>query len=88
MTWLKQLENLKFVRSARDPADARRTLIALTPTGRAEARRMAQGSAQIGRAYAKLLREADAVVFDALWRVHDLLQRGRLAELLRTQRRT
>ena len=83
ITWLKQLEKLKFVKSSVDPSDARRTLVALTPAGRAEARRMAEGSAQIGRAYAKLLREADADVLEALWRVHDLLREGRLAQILR-----
>jgi DNA-binding MarR family transcriptional regulator len=87
ISWLRQLEKLAFVKSSTDPADARRTLVALTPTGRAEARRMAEGSEKIGRAYAKLLREADADVHEALWRVHDLLRQGRLAALLRVQKR-
>lgn len=87
ISWLKQLEELDLIKSSSDPADARRTLIALTPAGRAEAKRMAEGSERIGRAYAKLLREADADVHEALWRVHDLLRQGRLAALLRAQRR-
>lgn len=87
ITWLRQLEKLKFIKTAPDPDDSRRTSVTLTPAGRAEAQRMAAGSKQIGRAYAKLLREADADVFDALWRVHNLLRQGRLAELLRAQRR-
>jgi DNA-binding MarR family transcriptional regulator len=87
ITWLRQLEKLKLVRSFADPEDGRRTLIALTAAGRAEAQRMTAASDEIGRAYAKVLREADADVFDALWRLHDLLEAGRLAELLRRQRR-
>ncbi|MFZ2030320.1 MAG: MarR family transcriptional regulator [Vitreimonas sp.] len=89
VTWLKQLEALKFVKSAPDPDDARRSLAVLTPAGRAEARRMREASAMIGRAYSKLLREAhaDPHMLEALWRVHDLLQRGRLADLLRMERR-
>lgn len=87
ITWIRQLEKLKLVRSFADPQDGRRTLIALTAAGRTEARRMAEASEVIGRAYAKLLREADAEVFEPLWRLHDLLAAGRLAELLRKQRR-
>lgn len=83
ISWLRQLQKQRFVKSAGDPNDARRTLMALTAAGRAEAKRMAEGSERIGRAYARLLREADADVFAALWRVHDLIEQGRLAALLR-----
>ena len=49
---------------------------------------MAAASPIIGCAYAEILAEADAEMFEALWRVHDLLMRGRLAESLRSSGKT
>ena len=82
INWLMQLEKLGLVSRSPDPADARRTMVRLTRSGRAEAQRMKSASERIGRAYDQLLKEADAPVDQALWRLHDLLGQGRLAELL------
>lgn len=82
ISWIKQLRALGFVAPATDPDDRRRTLIVLTAAGEAEADRMAAMSAIIGDAYAAILAEADTGLFEALWRVHDLLLKGRLADAL------
>lgn len=81
--WIRQLRALGLVTKSTDPADRRRSLVALTDAGVAEAKRMAALSPRIGAAYAAVLAEADADVVDALWRVYDLIERGRLADALR-----
>ena len=83
ISWITQLQRFGFVTRTTDPDDARRSLVRLTRSGRTEAERMALASKQVGHAYEQLLEEADAPIHDALWRLHDLLDRGRLAELLR-----
>ena len=86
ISWIGQLETLGLVSRSADPKDGRRTLIALTRKGAREAERMAAASEIIGRAYARILANADAPVHDALWRVYDLLSRGQLAEDLAANR--
>lgn len=83
ITWIRQLRKLGFVDLASDPKDARRTLVSLTPEGRKEAKRMAKALEILGRAYAAILAEADAEIFDALRRVDGLIGQGRLAGRLR-----
>ena len=84
ISWIKQLRALGFVTRSSDSKDRRRTLVALTPAGVTEADRMAAMSTIIGKAYEMVMAEADVELFDGLWRLHDLLARGRLAEHLRT----
>ena len=86
ISWIGQLRALGLVTRSADPKDRRRSLVTLTEAGVAEARRMAALSPVIGAAYADVLAEADADLFDALWRVHDLIERGRLADALRVNR--
>lgn len=86
INWLKQLRALGLVTKSADPEDGRRSLVALTEAGVTEAKRMAALSPVIGAAYAAVLTEAEADLFDALWRVHDLIERGRLADALRLSR--
>lgn len=86
ITWIGQLEKRGLVSRSTDPGDARRTLVALTRLGRKEADRMADASELIGQAYQRILDEADAPIHDALWRVYDLVARGRLAEVLQASR--
>lgn len=86
ITWITQLKRLGFVTRSIDSKDARRTLVALTDTGHAEADRMAAASERIGRAYEMILADADAPIQEALWRIHDHLARGDLAALLRADR--
>ena len=84
ITWIGQLEERRLVTRSTDPKDARRTLVTLTKTGTKEANRMAEASELIGKAYQRILEEADAPIHEALWRVYDLLDSGRLAEELKS----
>ena len=84
ISWIQQLRALGFVTRSADPDDRRRSLVTLTSAGMEEADRMAAASATIGTAYERVLSEADAHAFDALWRLHDLLERDGLAEALRS----
>lgn len=86
ITWINQLQALNLVTKSADPQDRRRTLVTLTDAGAEEAKRMAALSPVIGAAYETVLTEADADLLDALWRVHDLIERGRLADALRVSR--
>ena len=83
ISWIKQLRALGLVTKSTDPKDGRRSLVALTEAGVAEAKRMAALSPVIGEAYAAVSAEAEADLFEPLWRVHDLIERGRLADALR-----
>ena len=85
ITWVRQLRKLGFVAVAADPADGRRTMVSLTAAGRKETRRMAEALEKLGRAYAALLGEAEADLFEPLWRLDGLIVRGRLAEHLRSE---
>lgn len=84
ISWIEQLRALGLVTRSPDSKDRRRTLVALTPAGVEEADRMAAMSPIIGQAYEIVMAEADVELFDGLWRLHDLLMRGRLAEHLRS----
>lgn len=82
--WIRQLEALGLVAKSSDPQDRRRTLVTLTEAGAAEAERMEALSRTIGEAYEAVLAEIDPDLFDRLWRLHDLIDSGRLAEALRS----
>ena len=69
ITWVRQLKALDLIATAVDPADRRRTIVRLTDSGTAEAERMLAADKVIDSAYQTLLDEADAPVFDALWRL-------------------
>lgn len=83
ISWIKQLHELGLVARSSDSRDRRRSVVALTGAGLVEADRMAALSTMIGNAYESLLAEVDADLFEALWRLHDLIEHGRLAEVLR-----
>ena len=69
ITWVRQLAQLGFVETSADPTDGRRTVVALTEEGEAEALRMAKALEVLGQAYSRLLKEVDADIYDALWRL-------------------
>jgi DNA-binding MarR family transcriptional regulator len=83
ISWIKQLQALGLVVKSSDPQDNRRTLVTLTDAGIAAADRMATLSRIIGEAYDALLDQVDPELFETLWRLHDLIERGRLADALR-----
>lgn len=69
ITWIRQLKELDLVRTTVDLDDRRRTIVALTERGTTEAERMLQADLVIEKAYGTLLTDANAPVFDALWRI-------------------
>lgn len=83
ITWVRQLTALGFVEASKDPKDGRRTVLSLTPAGRAEVARLHATIQVQARAFADLLAECDADVFEALWRVEQALRRKSFAHRLR-----
>jgi DNA-binding MarR family transcriptional regulator len=72
INWVRELKNLGLIETTNDPEDGRRTLVRLTEAGLLEAERCIATDEVIARAYADLMQEADADVFDALWRMEAL----------------
>lgn len=67
--WVRQLMALGLVETRASPVDKRRTMVALTPAGEAEMVRSRAADAALTLAYQRLMAEADAPVFEALWRM-------------------
>ncbi|MFT4955419.1 MAG: DNA-binding MarR family transcriptional regulator [Brevundimonas sp.] len=82
ITWIRQLLRLGLVTTTKDPSDGRKSIVALTPAGRLDAERMIAADATIERAYRSLFAEADADVFDALWRLEQACRRRGMASRL------
>lgn len=85
ISWIRQLKSLNLVQARADRADKRRTLVRLTDEGVAEAERQLEARKTMERAIRNLLEEADADLFDSMWRVHEACQRQSFAERLRNQ---
>jgi DNA-binding MarR family transcriptional regulator len=82
--WTRQLVDHGMIETKKDGADRRRTIVSLTPAGIAEVERMLGGRAAFEAAYASLAKDADADVFDALWRVEKALRSRSFADRLKT----
>ena len=85
LLWLKQLKKLGFVEAQDHPSDKRRTVLSLTDSGRVEIERHRRADRIIGETYEALMREADAPVFDALWRIEQACRDRPFIERLRLQ---
>lgn len=83
LLWLKQLKKLGFVEAKDHPSDGRRTVLSLTTEGRAELARCREADRLIGETYETLMKEADAPVFDALWRIERACRETPFIERLR-----
>lgn len=70
---VKQLKTLGVVDTRPDPKDGRRTIVRLTPKGKLQAQRLLDVRPVFEAAYRRLMREADAEIFDALWRMEGAL---------------
>lgn len=69
ITWLRQLEQLGLTTFASDAKDRRRTLVSLSPEGRAEVGRVRDALKVMDAASSDLLDEAGPGVFEGLWRM-------------------
>jgi DNA-binding MarR family transcriptional regulator len=67
--WVRQLTALGLVETQVGPTDKRRTMVTLTPAGKGEMVRSHKADAVIALAYQRLMADADAPVFEALWRM-------------------
>jgi DNA-binding MarR family transcriptional regulator len=85
--WLRRLKELGLVESWPDPQDRRRTLVTLTPDGTRQAKLLLAARTSFVAAYRKLLDEADAPLFDALWRVEEALGATPFADRILAERR-
>ena len=88
LTWVRQLRNLGLVQTSNDPTDARRTLLSLTPAGKAQLEKNWAADRVVGEAYRTLMKEADAPIFDALWRIESACREEPLIERLRRAERS
>ncbi|HYC98848.1 MarR family winged helix-turn-helix transcriptional regulator [Brevundimonas sp.] len=71
--YVKALRALGLVSTETDPGDRRRTIVSLTEDGRQQAVRLLEAREAFVPAFRRLLDEADADVFEALWRVEKAL---------------
>ena len=83
LTWVRQLKDLALVETSADHADGRRTLVSLTEAGKLEVRKNREADHFIGEAYEALMRDADAPIYDALWRIEEACRREPLIERIR-----
>lgn len=83
INWIKQLKVQGFVRTRIDKGDRRRTLVALTPKGVGEARRLRKALIGMGETSQALMDEAAPGLFDALWRMEQACRRESFADRLR-----
>ena len=70
---VKQLKAIGLVDTRSDPKDRRRTIVKLTPKGKTQAQRLLDVRPMFEAAYRRLMRDADADIFDSLWRIEDAL---------------
>lgn len=69
------------------PKDARRTLLSLTEAGKAQLEKHCEVDRVVAEAYETLMQEADARIFDALWRIEAACREEPLLERLRRAER-
>ena len=84
--YAKLLKSLGLVVTHGDVEDRRRTIVALTPLGQAQARKLMEVREDFVPAFQKLLREADADIFEPLWRLEARLAARSAADRIRDQR--
>lgn len=71
INWARLLSEAGMVVQERDANDGRRTLIRLTRQGQEEVERLRKADNTIAAAYRDLMKEADADIFESLWRIEE-----------------
>ena len=82
ITWARHLSEAGMVVQERDANDGRRTLIRLTDQGEKEVERLRKADNLIAAAYRDLMEEADADVFESLWRIEEACRRKSMQQRL------
>ena len=85
LTWIRQLKDLGFVETRDDPDDARRSIVSLTRKGKADLRLHKQADRITAQAFESLMCEADAPIFESLWRIEEIGRRRPFLERLRDE---
>lgn len=85
---VKQLKALGLVDTRSDPKDGRRTIVKLTPKGKTQAQRLLDVRPVFEAAYRRLMREADAEIFESLWRLEDALGKEDFSDRITAERST
>ena len=85
--YVRKLNELGLVETQVDEADRRRTLVALTPAGHAQASKLVAVRQHFVPALESLMREADADVFEGLWRLEDALEARSMANRIRAEQK-
>lgn len=88
LTWVRQLKKLGFLETSHDPEDGRRTVLSLTKAGRGQLEIHSQVDRVVGHAFEELMHEANAPVYDALWRIEAACRAEPLVERLRRAERS
>ncbi|QNK02182.1 MarR family winged helix-turn-helix transcriptional regulator [Dyella telluris] len=79
---VKQLRALGLVDTRSDPKDGRRTIVKLTAKGKGQAQRLLDVRPMFEAAYRRLMREADAEIYESLWRLESALGKQDFLERL------
>lgn len=82
ISWIRQLKETGMVETNPDPRDRRRTIVTLTPAGKAQAQLLIDVRPAFEAAYRRLMDETDSDIFDALWRLEGGLRKEGFAERL------
>lgn len=83
ITWIKQLQDQRLVKTQADARDGRRTVVVLSAKGAAEVRQIRKALTRMGEASQALMDEAAPGLFEALWRMEQACRRESFAERLR-----
>ncbi|WP_130618047.1 MarR family winged helix-turn-helix transcriptional regulator [Dyella amyloliquefaciens] len=83
---VKQLKALGLVDTRSDPKDGRRTIVRLTSKGKSQAQRLLDVRPVFEAAYRRLMREADAEIFESLWRLEDALGKKDFSDRIAAER--
>lgn len=85
-SYVRTLKTLGVAQTHIDPADRRRTIVSLTDLGLEQARALLAARDAFVPAYQRLMGEADAEVFEGLWRLEAALRERPFAERVRAER--
>ena len=83
---LKELKTLGLISTRSDPKDGRRTIVTLTAKGKWQAQRLLDARPAFEAAYRRLMDEADAAIFEPLWRMEGALRATGFGERIATEK--
>lgn len=82
INWTRLLSNAGLVVQERDTNDGRRTLVSLTAEGKVEVERLRKANVIITAAYQDLMEDANADIYESLWRIEEACQQNSMQQRL------